>query len=85
MESGFSGERAALFGGLEYSFLKKGLNIKLEYDTSNIDNGPVEVKSKFNLGFSRPLGEFIDLGLSFEKGTQVRFTFVIKGNYAKKV
>jgi hypothetical protein len=84
----FSGERSALFGGLEYSFPKRGINLKLEYDTSNPDMGlsgpPVEVKSRFNLGISRPLGDFIDLGLSFERGSQVRFTFVIKGNYAKK-
>ena len=80
----FSGERAALFGGLEYSFPKRGLNLKLEYDTSNTDKGPLEIKSRFNLGITRPLGEFIDLGLSFERGSQVRFTFVIKGNYGQK-
>jgi len=84
----FSGKRSALFGGLEYSFPKRGFNLKLEYDTSNPDlglSGPsVEVKSRFNLGLSRSLGDFIDLGLSFERGTQVRFTFVIKGNYGQK-
>jgi len=84
----FSGGRSALFGGLEYSFPKRGINLKLEYDTSNPDLGlsgpPVEVKSRFNVGFSRPLGDFIDLGLSFERGTQVRFSFVIKGDFAKK-
>ncbi len=84
----FSGQRSALFGGLEYSFPKRGFNLKLEYDTSNPDMGlsgpPVDVKSRFNLGFTRPLGKFIDLGLSFERGTQVRFTFVVKGNYGEK-
>ncbi len=84
----FSGKRSALFGGLEYSFPKQGLNLKLEYDTSNPDSGlsgpPVEVKSRFNIGFTRPVGKFLDLGLSFERGTQVRFTFVIKGNYSEE-
>ena len=84
----FSGRRSALFGGIEYSFPKRGFNLKLEYDTSNPDLGlsgpPVGVKNRFNIGFSRPLGNFIDLGLSFERGTQVRFTFVIKGNYGQK-
>ena len=84
----FSGKRSALYGGLEYSFPKQGLSLKLEYDTSNPDLGlagpPIEVKSRFNLGLTRPLGKFIDLGLSFERGTQVRFSFVIKGNYAEE-
>ena len=84
----FSGERSALFAGLEYSFPKQGLNLKLEYDTSNPDLGlsgpPMEVKSRLNIGVTRPFGNFIDLGLSFERGTQVRFSFVIKGNYAEE-
>ena len=84
----FSGKRSSLFGGFEYSFPKRGFNLKLEYDTSNPDLGlsglPIEVKSRFNFGISRPLGEFIDLGLSFERGTQIRFSFVFKGSYGKK-
>ena len=48
LEDWFSGERAALFGGLEYSFPKRGLNLKLEYDTSNTDSGPLEKKRRFN-------------------------------------
>jgi hypothetical protein len=85
----FSGKRSSLFGGLEYSFPKRGFNLKLEYDTSNPDMGllattPVEVKSRFNVGLTRPLSNFIDLGLSFERGTQVRFSFVIKGSYGQK-
>ena len=84
----FSGERAALFGGLEYSFPKQGLSLKLEYDTSNPDlglSGPaMDVKSRFNIGVTRSLGKFVDLGLSFERGTEVRFSFVMKGNYAEE-
>ena len=84
----FSGKRSAVFGGLEYSFPKQGFNLKLEYDTSNPDmglSGPaMEVKSRFNVGVSKPIGEFLDLGLSFERGSEVRFSFVMKGNYGKK-
>ena len=84
----FSGERAALFGGFEYSFPKQGLSLKLEYDTSNPDlgiSGPaMEVKNRFNIGVTRSFGKFLDLGLSFERGTQVRFSFVMKGNYAEE-
>ena len=84
----FSGKRAALFGGLEYSLYRYGLNFKLEYDTSNPDIGlsgpPLEVKSRLNFGVSRSLNDFVDLGLSFERGDEVRFSFVFKGNYGKK-
>ncbi len=88
LEDWFSGGRSALFGGIEYSFPKRGFNLKLEYDTSSpgwgFNRSPVEVKSRFNVGLTRPLGNLIDLGLSFERGSQVRFTFVIKGNYSQK-
>ena len=85
----FSGNRAALFGGLEYSLHRYGLNLKLEYDSSNPGLGEnrqgQEVKSRFNLGLVTSLGEFLDLGLSFERGTQLRFSFVLKTNYSKSL
>jgi len=84
----FSGKRAALFGGLEYSFYRQGLVFKLEYDTSNPDMGlnglPLKVNSRLNFGVSRSLNDFVDLGLSFERGDEVRFSFIVKGNYGKK-
>jgi len=84
----FSGQ-AALFGGLEYSFPKYGLSLKLEYDTTNPDvafggNLPIEVKSRTNLGLVYALGEWVELGLSYERGNQLRFSFFFKGNYGKK-
>ena len=88
VEDWFSGQQAALFGGLEYSFPKRGFNLKLEYDTTNPDLGllgpAVDVRSRFNLGITRTLGNALDLGLSYERGTQVRFSFVLKGNYGRK-
>jgi len=85
----FSGDKAALFAGLEYSLHRYGLNLKLEYDTSNpglgINRQGQEVKSRFNFGLVTTLGEVLDLGLSFERGTQVRFSFVVKTNYSKSL
>jgi len=85
----FSGRRAAIYGGLEYKLYKFGLNLKLEYDTTNPDLGfygpPLEVKSRFNFGVFRSFNEFIDLGLSYERGTEVRFSFTFKGNYSKNL
>ncbi len=87
-QSWFSGKRTALFGGLEYSLYRYGINVKLEYDTSNPDLGlsgpPLEVKSRFNFGVSRSLNDFVDLGLSFERGDVIRFSFVFKGNYGQR-
>ena len=88
----FSGNKAAVFAGIEYSIPRYGLNLKLEYDTSRPDLGygnmkrqSQEVKSRFNFGLVRPLGDFIDLGLSFERGTEFRFSFVVKSNFSKSL
>ena len=84
----FSGERSAVFGGLEYSLQRYGLNFKVEYDTTFPDlgySGPaLEVNSRFNFGVTRSLGEWIDLGLSYERGSQVRFSFTMKGFFGEK-
>lgn len=84
----FSGEKVALFGGLEYSLHRYGLNLKLEYDTSNPDmgySGPrLEVKSRFNFGVTRSFSELLDLGLSYERGSELRFSFSFRGNFGKE-
>ncbi len=84
----FSGPRAAIFGGLEYKLKKYGLRLKLEYDTSKPDlryssRLPVEVNSRFNVGLAYNVSNFADLGLSFERGNQVRFNFIFRGNFSK--
>lgn len=84
----FSGDRISIFTGMEYSWQRHGLNLKVEYDTSNPDLGfsgpPIPVKSRFNFGLSRPFGELIDVGISYERGSELRFSFALKGNYGKK-
>lgn len=84
----FSGQYASLFGGLEYSLPRYGLTLKAEYDTTNPDESfgfpaPLEVKSRVNLGLVYALGNWVDLGLSFERGSQLRFSFDFKANYGK--
>ena len=84
----FSGERAAVFGGLEYGLRRYGLSLKLEYDTTNPDKGysgpPIEVKSRINFGIARSFGDFLDLGLSYERGSELRFSFSFRGAYGKQ-
>jgi len=84
----FSGQRAALFGGLEYSLPKYGLTLKVEYDTTRPDlsfrkNIPLEVKSNTNFGLNYSLGDWADLGVSYERGTQFRISIFVKQNFGK--
>lgn len=79
----FSG-KAAVFGGLEYNLHKYGLRFVLEYDTSNPDINkfnPIEVKSRFNAGVNYYLSNSLDLGLAFERGSNFRLSFSLKGNF----
>ena len=79
----FSGP-AGIFGGVEYSLRKHGLKLILEYDSSdpemNQDN-PMEVKNKLNLGLNYHLSDSFQLGMSFDRGTNFRLSFSLKGNF----
>lgn len=83
----FSGDRAAIFGGLEYSLLKYGVKLKMEYDTTNPDiaryGPPIEVRSRINLGLSRSY-DWADLSLGLERGSEIRFAIVLKGIFGSK-
>ncbi len=84
----FSGE-TAIFGGIEYDLPKKGLRLKLEYDTTRPDKErfikksrlPLEVKSRLNFGVSYSLSENLTISSSFERGTQFRVSFNLVGNF----
>tara|TARA_Y100000996_G_scaffold6211_1_gene5343 strand:- start:1129 stop:3249 length:2121 start_codon:yes stop_codon:yes gene_type:complete len=82
--SWFSGN-AAIFGGLEYDLPKRGLRLKLEYDTSNPDTRGVvrEVNSRFNLGLNYAFSKNLSFSSSFERGSQFRVGFSLKGNFLK--
>ncbi len=85
----FSGDRASAFAGLEYKFKKYGLRLKLEYDPTRPDQKylkqiPLKVDSRFNVGLTYNVNNFGDLGLSFERGNQLRLSFNFRGNFAKE-
>ena len=82
--SWFSGN-TAIFGGLEYDLPKRGLRLKLEYDTSNPDSRGVvrEVNSRFNLGLNYAFSKNLSFSSSFERGSQFRVGFSLKGNFLK--
>ncbi len=78
----FSGD-SAIFAGLEYDLPKRGLRLKLEYDTSYPDErGKVEkVKSRVNLGLNYSFSENLSFSSSFERGSQFRLSFKLRGNF----
>jgi len=79
----FSGQ-AALFGGLEYHLKKYGLKLIAEYDSSNHEINsvnPLEVKSRINLGLNYHLSDSFQLGAAFDRGTNFRLSFSLKGNF----
>ncbi len=88
-KSWFSGDKIALYSGLEYYWWKYGIILKLEYDTSNPDityggQPALDVDSRFNFGLIRPINENFTIGLSFERGNEFRFSFDIKSDYGQK-
>ena len=79
----FSG-KTAIFGGVEYYLKKHGLSFSLEYDSSRPElnfSNPVEVKSKVNLGINFFPSQNLHVGVHFERGTQFRLSFSLKGNF----
>ena len=82
LKNWFSGD-AALFGGLEYDLPKRGLRFKLEYDTSNPDDRNIVpvVRSRINLGLDYSFSENLMISSSFERGSQFRVAFRLKGNF----
>jgi len=87
----FSGN-TAIFGGLELDLPKRGLRLKLEYDPTRpdkqrfVDSGDgtrriLELKSRFNIGVSYFWSENLTFSSSFERGTQFRVSFNLRGNF----
>ena len=81
----FSGP-AAIFGGMEYNIRKYGLKLIAEYDTSNPDISafnPITVKSRINLGLNYSVSDSLQLRAAFERGSNFRIGFALKGNFYK--
>tara|TARA_Y100000768_G_C23981977_1_gene686398 strand:- start:319 stop:2373 length:2055 start_codon:yes stop_codon:yes gene_type:complete len=82
LKNWFSGN-ASIFGGFEYDLPKKGLRLKLEYDTSNPDlfERVEKVSSRFNFGLNYSFSENLTVSTSFERGSQFRISFSLFGNF----
>ena len=83
IQSWFSGP-AGIFGGVEYNLRKYGLKLIAEYDSSDPQmnpSNPMIVKNKLNLGLNYHLSDAFQLGMSFDRGTNFRLSFSLKGNF----
>lgn len=84
----FSGETAALYGGLEYKIKRYGMRIKIEYDTSNqeigsLTNGVADLKvnSRINFGLTYPIGKWGEISAGRLRGNEYQFSFHFKSNF----
>ncbi len=84
LKNWFSG-KTALFGGIEYDFPIKGLKFKIEYDTSNPDERLIvdRVNSRINFGIDYLFSDNLHFSSAFERGSQFRLSFRLKGNFLK--
>jgi hypothetical protein len=81
----FSGP-AAIFGGVEYNIKKYGVKLIAEYDSSDPEmspSNPMVVKSNVNVGLNYSLSDSFQMGMAFERGTNFRLSFSLKGNFLK--
>ena len=80
----FSGERVALFGGINYQTPIPGLTLKLEYDGNDYSqealNNPQEVKSPFNFGAVYSYNDWLDLTVAYERGNSFMVHAALRGN-----
>lgn len=84
----FSGDRIALFGGLEYHTPVDGLSFKLEYNGSDpaleTISGPLGEDIPVNFGFNyRPVSWF-DLSLGWERGNAMMIRTSLRANFNSK-
>ncbi len=80
-----SGDRASLFGGLEYfPKFSSRLRIKAEFDSTDFQREgerPLPQKSRLNYGVSYNFSRTINLHAGYIRGNTLQFGFTFKGNF----
>jgi hypothetical protein len=81
----FSGERVALFGGIEYQTPIAGLSVKVEYDGNDFENEPqgnrVLRSTPLNVGVNYRPYSWIDLSTAYERGDTVMARASLRYNF----
>ncbi len=84
----FSGERAALFGGIEYFTPVRGLTLKIEYEGNDYSNEPIDelgnivraATSPFNFGVTYRLLDWFEVAVARERGGVEMVRFGVRTN-----
>jgi len=84
----FGGERAAIFGGIEYHTPIQGLSAKLEYDGNDYKNEPRKANgnrfdaasSPFNFGLHYRPTSWLDIGVARERGNETLVRVALRAN-----
>jgi hypothetical protein len=80
----FHGEKASIFGGINYQTPISGLTLKLELDGNDYRSEPLGNSFNsvlpFNFGLSYAYDNKVDLSLGFERGNTIMAQFVLHSN-----
>jgi len=80
----FSGQKMALFAGVEYQSPIKGLSLKAEYNSARISTleglSHLKDKSAFNFGLNYKATSWMDVALGYERGERIALRLVLKQN-----
>ena len=81
----FRGERAGLFGGVEWATPLKGLSAKLEYDPNDYRSEPLNIRSErftpWNIGLNYRPFPWIETLLAFERGKKFMGRLSLRTNF----
>jgi hypothetical protein len=81
----FRGENVSLFGGITYSGLADGLDLKVEFDPNDYADEPLGNSFKsnfpFNFGADYWLTEYFNVGLSYQRGNRASFRVLMRTNF----
>lgn len=80
----FSGQRASLFGGLEYQTPLQPLRLKVEYDPNDYQhefkNNNQPQRSHVNVGAVYRVFDNLDVSVAYERGNKVMLGFNLRAN-----
>ncbi|MFM2484496.1 YjbH domain-containing protein [Celerinatantimonas yamalensis] len=85
----FSGQKAALFGGVEYQTPWQPLSLKVELDGNNYQHEPYSdnqsQSSRINIGLNLKPTPYMNLQLAYERGNTLSFGVTLHTNVTKDV
>lgn len=85
----FAGQRAAVFGGIEYQTPWKPLSVKVEFDGNDYQSEPQgnnqPQSTRWNVGINLKPTKYLDLQVGYERGNTLSFGFTLHTNVVHDV